>query len=52
MNGHSTSGFEILPTEIAFMDEPVEMGLDMKPELVFSLGNLPAHFALPQHVIC
>lgn len=48
---HSISGFEILPTEVAFMDKPIEMGLDMKPELVFPLGNLPADFTLPQHVI-
>ena len=48
---HSISGFEILPTEVAFMDKPIEMGLDMKPELVFPLGNLSADFTLPQHVI-
>ena len=48
---HSISGLEILPTEIAFMDKPIEMGLNMKPELVFPLGYLPAHFTLPQHVI-
>lgn len=51
MGCHSISCFEILSAEVAFMDEPIEMGLDMKPKLVFPLGNLPAHFALPQHVI-
>ena len=47
----SISGLEILTADVAFMDKPIEMGLDMKPKLVFPLGNLPAHFALPQHVI-
>ena len=51
VSGHSISGFEILTTDIALMDKPIEMGLDMEPELVFPLGNLPAHFTFPQHVI-
>ena len=51
MSAQTTPGLEVFAAESALVNEAMEVGLDVEAQLIFPLGNLPTHLALPQHVV-